>query len=314
MTTSKGRKIAVVGASGNLGSHIVDALLSKTIHTVTAISRDSSSSSGKSFPDGVIVKRGDYDNQDFLLSALRGQDVVILVPMIMVLDSQIPFINAAAKAGVPWVIPCEFASDNKHEKLNQELDLMTRKNKYREQIDQLGVSSWIGVVNGPWFDWSFKMTYWGTTKNYWGLDFPAKKAIQFDNGNVKMNTTTVAKTAQGVAALLSVSDQRLADFKKEFVYFSSFHITQREILQSVLRATGDKESDWTIESVSAEAEAEEAKEAIKNGNPMKNVELLWATLARESYGGDYQSKVKLDQELGLEQEDLDSVVKKLVGV
>ena len=134
MSDKQGRNIAIVGASGSVGSQTVEALLAYGIHTLTAISRSESTAT---FPAGVKVQRGPYENEEFLVTALRGQDVLILQVGIMALDSQIPLISAAAKASVPWVIPCEFASDNKHEKLNQEINLMTRKNKYREQIEQL---------------------------------------------------------------------------------------------------------------------------------------------------------------------------------
>lgn len=302
----QGRKIAVVGAAGGIGSQTVSALLAKGIHTITAISRAESKAT---FPRGVNVRRGAYDNEDFLVSALTGQDVVVIQVGIMVLDSQIPIIKAAAKARVPYILPCEFASDNKHEKLNQEINLMTRKDKYRELIDQLGVSRWVGIVNGPWFDWSFRMKYWGTPFNYWGINVADRKAKIFDDGLVKCNVSTMAKTGQAVAALLSLPEPELSKFTSEFVYVSSFHINQQDILSSVFKATGTAEQDWTIESESAADVAEACKDAVRAGNGMKNVDLLFATIFRDGFGGDFESKVtKLD----LEQENLDCVVKKLV--
>jgi hypothetical protein len=181
---------------------------------------------------------------------------------------------------------------------------MTRKNKYREQIEQLGVSSWIGIINGPWFDWSFK-------KGYWGIDVKARKVKLFD-GSVKASTTTLRKVGKSLAALLSVPDSKLQTFNNEFVYFSSFLVSQRDILSSVIHATGTTNSDWDVETEQAEKAAELAKGAIKKGNGMKNVDLLFATLFREGYGGNYEKKVILNKELGLEQEDFDVVVKELV--
>jgi NmrA-like family len=302
MSDKQGRNIAIVGASGSVGSQTVEALLAYGIHTVTAISRSESTAT---FPAGVKVQRGPYENEEFLVTALRGQDVLILQVGIMALDSQIPLISAAAKASVPWVIPCEFASDNKHEKLNQEINLMTRKNKYREQIEQLGVSYWIGIINNPWFDWSFK-------KAYWGIDINTRKATFFDGGVVKCNTTTLRKVGKSLAALLSLPDSKLSQFKNEFVYFSSFQVSQREIFDSVMRATGTQESDWVIESESAVEAAEAAKDSIRKGDGIKNVNLLFATLFREGYGGDYEAKGTVNNMLGLEHEDFDEVIRELV--
>ena len=301
MSAKQGRKITVVGASGSIGSQITEALLAYGIHTVTAISRTESAAT---FPPGVIVKRGSYDDEDFLITTLKGQDILVLVVSFMALDVQIHFIKAAAKAGVPWIVPTEFASDNLHPKLNEEIGMMAWKNKYRELIDELGVSSWIGVINGPWFDWSFK-------KGYWGINVKAREAKIFDV-DVKANTSTLRKVGKSLAALLSVPDSRLADFKNQFVYFSSFLLSHREILNSVILATGTTESDWTIETKSPETAADAAKDAIKAGDGMKNVDLLFATIFREGFGGNYEAKVTLNKDLGLEQEDLSVVIKELV--
>lgn len=229
--------------------------------------------------------------------------MLILQLEFMALDSQIPLINAAAKAGVPWVIPCEYACDNKHEKLNKEIGLMAIKNKYRDKVDSLGISSWIGIVNGPWFDWNFE-------RSFMGLDIKARKAKLLDGG-VKFNTTTLSKVGKSLAALLSLPDSKLSAFKNDFVYFSSFLASQRDVFDSVLRATGTKESDWAIESESPDEAADAAKEAIRQGNGIGNVDLLFATLSQEGYGGDYDAKVIGNDFLGLEQEDFDKVVKEL---
>ena len=138
MADKQGRKIATVGGSGSVGSPTVEALLSYGIHTVTEISRNEPTAT---FPSGVIVKKGSYDDEEFLVDSLKGQDVLILQLSFMGLGSQTPLINAAAKASVPWMIPCKYAIDNKHEKLNEEVSMMAMKNKYREQIDSLGVGS-----------------------------------------------------------------------------------------------------------------------------------------------------------------------------
>ena len=301
MSAIQGRKITLVGASGGLGSQIVHALQLYGIHTITAITRTESAAV---FPSDVIVCRGAYSHNRFLVDTLKDQDVVILVLSFMALDSQALIINAAAQAGVPWVIPCEFAADNLHEKLNQEISMMSQKNKYREYIDQLGVSSWIGIINGPWFDWSFK-------KSYWGIDVKARKVNIF-NGDTKINTTTLRKVGRSLAALLSLPESELQTFKNQFVYFSSFLVSQRDILNSVIRATGTEESDWVIETKDATKAAEDAKKAIKRGDGMATVDLLFATLNREGFGGNYEQKVFLNKELELEQENFDIVVRKLV--
>lgn len=63
---------------------------------------------------------------------------------------------------------------------------------------------------------------------------------------------------------------------------------------------------------SAAEAAEAAKDALRKGDGIKNVNLLFATLFRQGYGGDYDAKGTVSEILGLEQEDFDEVVKKFV--
>jgi hypothetical protein len=182
---------------------------------------------------------------------------------------------------------------------------MAMKNSYRDHIDSLGISSWIGIVNGPWFDWSFE-------KSYWGFDLKTRKATIFDS-EVKFNITTLSKVGKSLAALLSLPDSRLSAYKNDFVYFSSFLVSHQDIFASVLYATDTGQSDWDITREPPEKAAEEAKEAMKQGNPLKMADLMYATISREGYGGDYSAKLLGDELLGLkEKENLDKVVKDLV--
>ena len=90
MTMGKqGRKIAIVGASGTIGDPTLAAMVGTGIHIITVLSR---ATSDTSFPAGVQVKKGNYNDQSFLISALQGQDVVLLTIGRLGRDSQIPII------------------------------------------------------------------------------------------------------------------------------------------------------------------------------------------------------------------------------
>lgn len=111
----QGRKITVVGGSGNIGSHIVTALAASGIHEVSVISRPESTAK---FPASVTIRRGAYDDETFLSAALNGQGVLIITLGFQAMDAQEPLIRAAARAGVPYVVPCEFGSDPTSEYLS----------------------------------------------------------------------------------------------------------------------------------------------------------------------------------------------------
>jgi putative NADH-flavin reductase len=73
------RTVAVVGATGSLGQHIVEAICAEgdRFH-LTVITRKSSSS--EQLVGVKTIKVDSYsDNDQFLLETLRGQDVLIVV-------------------------------------------------------------------------------------------------------------------------------------------------------------------------------------------------------------------------------------------
>jgi putative NADH-flavin reductase len=68
-------KVALVGAGGNVGKYIAEALVRGGKHTVTAITREDSQSK---LPAGVEVKKVNYDNTETLVAALQGQEALII--------------------------------------------------------------------------------------------------------------------------------------------------------------------------------------------------------------------------------------------
>jgi len=100
------------------------------------------------------VKRGDYTSSNFLESALEGQDVLIITLSVMASpDIQTGFIRAAAKVGVPWILPNEYGGDGANEELLNAVPILASKTKYRDLIEELGTSSWIGIACNLWIDY-----------------------------------------------------------------------------------------------------------------------------------------------------------------
>ncbi|KAF7532511.1 hypothetical protein G7054_g7883 [Neopestalotiopsis clavispora] len=297
--TKQGRKITVVGGSGNIGSHIVKALVESGIHEVSVLSRPESEAT---FPDSVKVHRGAYDDEQegFLASALAGQDVLILTLGFQAADAQKPLIRAAAVAGVPYVVPCEFGSDATNEPLCREVFFMNAKKPYRDLIEELGVSSWIGVVNNPWIDYCLPPGF---------FEIDIKK---LDGGNYKANFTTMRRVGTSLAALLSQPEALLAQHKNRWVYFSSFVASQRDMVACAQRATQTTDADWTVTVKPTQQVLDWCRAEAAKGNLMAAGRALFALAFTEGYGGNYQDKVVDYAVLGLEpEEDLDEVVRKL---
>jgi uncharacterized protein (UPF0333 family) len=111
------KNIAIVGATGTIGTHIVSALLTKKQFNITAISRAGSQST---FPKDVKVANIDYNDPSTIVTALKGHDALIITLSVMAArDTQAKLIHAAADAGVPWVFPNEFGMYNTEEAQNE---------------------------------------------------------------------------------------------------------------------------------------------------------------------------------------------------
>ncbi|CAH0024604.1 unnamed protein product [Clonostachys rhizophaga] len=301
----QGRKIAITGASGQLGKPTIDALIALGVHTITAIQRPEADST---FPAGVIVKRGNLEDEVFLADVLKGQDALVLLPpLAQLVKLQEPAIRAASRVGVPYVFPSEFGPDPFASRLIEENKLLIAKKSIRDLIENLGVSSWISIAIGPWLDA-------GLTAGLWGIDPKARKATIWRGADAKANTATVAHTGEAVAAVLSLPEDDLAKYKNKAVYTSSFYLTQREILDAVQRATGTTDADWDITSRDVNEVAKEYEEKISQGDGMAPFTKFFVTHFLEGHGGDFNHKVnaaeleKLEQ-LGLHKEDLEQVIK-----
>jgi len=67
-------------------------------------------------------------------------------------EVQSALIKAAAKAGVPWILPNEYGSDGGNLELSNAVSMLEAKAQYRKEIEELGRSSWIGIACSLWFD------------------------------------------------------------------------------------------------------------------------------------------------------------------
>jgi uncharacterized protein YbjT (DUF2867 family) len=146
------KNIALIGASGNLGQHVLSAILA-TKHVdqkITAIARTTSTAT---FPDSVVVKKGDLTDSSFLESAFAGQDIVIFMLGIELVfgGDETRFIEAAARAGVKYVVPSEFGCSSEIPAIRAGVPFLASRLKVNEQIQALGMKYIIFSTNG-WLD------------------------------------------------------------------------------------------------------------------------------------------------------------------
>ncbi|KAI0006447.1 NAD(P)-binding protein [Xylariaceae sp. FL0662B] len=287
---NQSRNIVLVGAGGTVGAPILMALIARG-HKVSVLTRPDSA---RVFPASATTYKLDYNDEAAVAAILTGQDALIMALSWDAYDAQIPLIRAAATARVPYVVPTEFGPDATHPAITAELDVVRAKVPYRRLIEELGVSAWIGVANNPWFEYCM-------SRAAFGVDLKNRTARLRDNGTTKINCTTLGRVGDSLAALLALPDEELAWYKNGWAFFSSFYVSQRDLLESAMRVTGTKEQDWTVTSADSERSEEQAAEK----------KTLFSVLFREGWGGDYNAKVVDYARLGLEPENLDEAMKAL---
>jgi len=110
------KTIAIVGATGGVGTFIVEELLAvKSYHLKVLTQKTSNQEKDSKLSGwkkaGVVVEVVDFESPESLLAALKGQDVVISALNREGLAVQTKIIKPAKEAGVQLFIPSEFGVD-----------------------------------------------------------------------------------------------------------------------------------------------------------------------------------------------------------
>ena len=102
----------------------------------------------------------------------------------------------------------------------------------------------------------------------------------------------------------------LETFKNKLVYVNSFTVSQQDMLDSVLRVTGDKREDWTIEEQPAAERYEKGVRAFKEGDRKALSLVMYSRVFYADGNGDFESRRgTLNRLLGLPRESIDEATK-----
>ncbi len=293
-----------------MGKYIAQHLLKTGKHVVTAIARPSSTSK---LPEGVQVARVDYSSEDnaALVEALRGQQVLVITMSVAAPSGTISkLVRAAAKAGVPYVLPNWFGHDAANNTLCNDSLLSHNRDSICAEIESLGISSYLLLVCNFWYEFSL-----GGGPDRYGFDFKKRSFVLFDDGNVAINTSTWPQCGRAIANLLSLKvlpddetdrSPTLSQFRNGSIYISSFRLSQRNMFESVKRVTGTTDADWTFTHESAEQRWKDGQAALQQGNMKAFTKMLYSRMFFPNGDGDYQSSRGLHNKLlDLPVEDLD---------
>ncbi|KAL2846388.1 hypothetical protein BJY01DRAFT_213480 [Aspergillus pseudoustus] len=315
--TNRIERVAIVGAGGSIGKHLTAALLAAGKFTLTAITRPTSTNT---IPEGIQIARVDYSSADendktALVETLRNQDALIITMNVLAPpDTILSLVRAAADAGVRYILPNWYGHDAANDALCADSMLTANRDRVVAEIASLGESAYVFLVCNFWYEFSL-----GGGPDRFGFDFAQRKFLQFDEGDVAINTTTWPQCGRAVAALLSLkilpddendSEATLARYTNGCVYVSSFRLTQGEMFESVKRVTGTTDEDWTITRGSVRDRFLEGQEGLKVHNWKVFTKMLYSRMFFANGDGDYESRRELDNAvLGLPVEDLDEATR-----
>lgn len=270
---------------------------------MTALTRHDSKSS---IADGVSVKKVNYDDVSSLSDALIGQDALIItMGTLAPPDSEIKLYEAAAKAGVPWVLPNEYGYDDSDESVDADTAIGVRKKKNREVLEQLKGPAWLGVACGFWYEFSL-----AGGPDRFGFDLDNRSVIMYGDGNVPLSTSTWQQSARAVAAALSLpllpydeSDKSitLSQYRNKFIRFESFRLTQRDMLNAICKATETSEPDWKITHVDVKEYWSEARKRFQEGDYKSFGQMLYSRMFYPDAPGAFDTTD--NEALGLPTED-----------
>jgi hypothetical protein len=297
-------------AGGQVGSYITHALLATGKHNLTAITRAESNSV---LPDGVIRRNVDYNDHESIVSALRGHDFLVISMSVFAPDAQPKLIAAAKDAGVKWIMPNEYGIDyEKFSKTGEDTKLGPPAVAIRQSIRAAGLN-FVSLACSFWYEFSLA----GTSARY-GFDFAKREVTFFDDGETKITTSTWLQCGRALAALLSLpvyplneQDQQLtlSHFRDRSASIGSFHVSQKDMFESVLRVTETKEADWKISYEGAEARYKRGGELFAQGDFGGYAMMLYARSFYKDSPADLQAILE-NEKLGLPKEDFDEATKR----
>ena len=165
--------------------------------------------------------------------------------------------------------------------------------------------SWTSLVCGHFFDY-------GLQSGLLGFDLAGRKARFFDGGEVRWSTTTLAMIGEAVVRVL----RREEETRNRMMYVQSFCVSQGEVLAVLERVGGGKGEGkkWEVEEVRSEEYIQEEKSKIdRNPGDAEATENLVGVLG--IVDGNWEGKKDFANGLlGLQGEDLEQVVRRVVGI
>ncbi|KAF7549914.1 hypothetical protein G7Z17_g6073 [Cylindrodendrum hubeiense] len=290
------KNILVIGATGSIGTFVLKALLEEPTFTVTALQRASSKSK---LPQSVkVITIDESYPTEALVSAFNGQDAIINCTSFLAVDDTIRIIDAAIAANVRRYVASEYGLNNNHPAARALTTVFGHKGHVQDYLrskESTGLE-WNAVATGMFLKWS-------AVNEFLGMHIKEKKFVLWDEGEGWFSTTTEENT--GLAIVNSLAS-KWEETKNRVIWLSDFAITQKQLLETLERISGDK---FTVEKINSAEVIKEKQAAVASGDPYAIYTLIEAGFVVGKYGSHLEKEGEIMNELlGLPRKSIDEVV------
>ncbi|KAK4159546.1 hypothetical protein QBC43DRAFT_327062 [Cladorrhinum sp. PSN259] len=295
------RKVLLIGATGSIGSIILQALLSSsTPVSVTILKR--AASTAPLPPSVPVITVPSYDQPlSALVPIFRDFDVIISCQTTFSVSSQLNLINAAIQAGVKRFFPSEYGLNNMRPDTQALCPVFKEKGTIQQYLrDNQDKMEWTSVSCGTWPTWSFH-------NNFLGLNLKSKSVKYWDDGEGRFSISTEESTALAVVRAVTT---HWDETRNRNVFLSEVVTSQKELVAEIEKQLGEK---LNVEKVVTEEEIERLKgrlEVSKGGDVVAVVGLVEAGLTSGRFGTDFEKEEEvMTERLGLPRKTLEEMVK-----
>jgi nucleoside-diphosphate-sugar epimerase len=297
MSTTTYKNVLLIGGAGDLGKHILSALLADSTFNVTVLTRIDSTST---FPSKVKVIKINYKDYDAVKKALTGQDIVISAVGGTGVSDKLDhtLIEASVEVGVKWFIPSEFTADISLPRfgslpfLASKIETIQLLKKYESRLAHTFITT------GGFLDWGFD-------NGFLGYDIPNRTVTLYDEGKYLVSGTTLPSIGKAVVAIIRHPELTL----NKRIYIADATFTQQEALALLEKYTGAK---WTVKHMTTEDSRKQGDEYYAKGDIFKGIhaQIMSAIYNKES-ASNFPGKTS-NKALGLETISLEQIVKEAV--
>ncbi|PRP73512.1 hypothetical protein PROFUN_02521 [Planoprotostelium fungivorum] len=232
------QKVAIAGASGNIGSPILQQLLAAKDFTVFVLIRKETK---KTDYEGVQTLQVDFQQPASLVEALKSNEIQAVVSAI-----QAALIKTTSSTHQPT--PESNSSSS--------IIIFGKKKLASERATANGLK-YVSLYTSAFLDW-------GLSNGELGIDFRNKKATIFDTGDEKLSATTLAGVGKAVVGVLRNPTRITTE------------PLRNQLLEEYKRQTG--EEGYTVRHVDLEQHRLGGLKLLKEGNRMGGLFLIQATL------------------------------------